>query len=638
MTKQEQLHALLDNGFYLFPIRPNQKEPMQGFKWKLMSSNSVATVDEWLERFPEHNWAVDCGKSGLLVVDVDVKGGKDGARTLLDLQEQHGDLPATATQRTPSGGIHHLFSGKGATNAGVLGEGLDLRSVGGYIVIAPSCVEGSDYEYDPYQVIAPAPEWIKSTKDRSKQELPEGTDIEFDKDSAIERAIEFLNKAGGAIEGQGGDFHTFTVACKLRDMGISSGKSLELMIAYWNEKCEPPWDPPDLYRKIWNAHMYAQNESPGTDDLANHFPDDLPSEVNKDDCPFDPEELPRPISSFDGSPPEREWVIEDWLPANELTLFTGEGGLGKSLVALQLAAAVAHGVPLFGRKTSKRPVLMVACEDNYDELHRRWNSIRKGMEYSFLDEGPDPVFLLWSRTGNDSIIAYVEGYKMVKGPFFQILDHVLLELGLGALVILDTLSDIFGGNENDRSSANTFIKTILGGLANKYMSTIMTIGHPPKSASEWSGSTAWSNAHRNRLWLMKVERQGEDTKIRQLVHSKSNYSEAGNSIFISWNNGKYEQIDDDDFHVPSEEDNLEIIYNIVAEYADKGMYINTRKNGKHPIHAVDITKAEGTPMDDDEKIGLCKKLVMTGFLEELTGPENKNRLGLHVKKAFSKEN
>lgn len=636
MTKQEQLHALLDNGFYLFPVRPNQKEPMQGFKWKLMSSNSVATVDEWLERFPEHNWAVDCGKSGLLVVDVDVKGGKDGTKTLQDLQEEHGDLPTTATQRTPNNGIHYIFRGKGSTSAGTLGEGIDIRSTGGYVLISPSFIDGKAYSFDPCSVVGRAPNWLESRDSKEAPILPT-TDIEMDKEENVERGISFLQRTAGAVEGQGGDFYTFGIACKLRDLGISASKSMELMVEHWNEKCEPPWDPPDLYRKIWNAHTYAQNESPGTDDLANHFPDDLPSEVSKDDSPFDPEDLPRPIGSFDGSPPDREWVIDEWLPANELTLFTGEGGLGKSLVALQLAAAVAHGVPLFGRKTSKRPVLMVACEDNYDELHRRWDSIRKGMEYQFLDEGSDPVFLLWSRTGNDSIIAYVEGYKMVTGPFFQVLDHVLLELGLGALIILDTLSDIFGGNENDRSSVNTFVKTILGGLANKYMSTIMTIGHPPKNASEYSGSTAWSNAHRNRLWLSKVERSGEDTKIRELKHTKSNYSEAGNSIFIRWSKGKYEQIDDDDFHIPSEEDNLEIIFNVVAEYAIKHMYIGTRRNSPHPIHAVDITKAEGTPMGDEEKVALCKKLVMTGFLEELTGQENKNKLGLHIKKVFSKE-
>ena len=41
--------------------------------------------------------------------------------------------------------------------------------------------------------------------------------------------------------------------------------------------------------------------------------------------------------------PAREWLIANWLPAGRLTLFTGEGGVGKSRLMLQAAAGVASG-------------------------------------------------------------------------------------------------------------------------------------------------------------------------------------------------------------------------------------------------------------------------------------------------------
>ena len=40
---------------------------------------------------------------------------------------------------------------------------------------------------------------------------------------------------------------------------------------------------------------------------------------------------------------QREWILDPWLPANRVAIFTGEGGKGKSYLSLQLAAAVASG-------------------------------------------------------------------------------------------------------------------------------------------------------------------------------------------------------------------------------------------------------------------------------------------------------
>ena len=44
-----------------------------------------------------------------------------------------------------------------------------------------------------------------------------------------------------------------------------------------------------------------------------------------------------------GPPPPRRWLVEDWLPAGRVTLLAGQGGVGKSRLALQLAAGIASG-------------------------------------------------------------------------------------------------------------------------------------------------------------------------------------------------------------------------------------------------------------------------------------------------------
>ncbi|HEY9147871.1 MAG TPA: AAA family ATPase, partial [Gammaproteobacteria bacterium] len=54
-------------------------------------------------------------------------------------------------------------------------------------------------------------------------------------------------------------------------------------------------------------------------------------------------------ADLEGLPiPEREWLVQDLIPARNVTLLYGDGGTGKSLLALQLAVAVALGRPWLG--------------------------------------------------------------------------------------------------------------------------------------------------------------------------------------------------------------------------------------------------------------------------------------------------
>ena len=54
-------------------------------------------------------------------------------------------------------------------------------------------------------------------------------------------------------------------------------------------------------------------------------------------------------------PPEREWLVEGLIPMHAVTLFSGDGGTGKSLMMFQLACAVVRGVAWFGREVRPGP-------------------------------------------------------------------------------------------------------------------------------------------------------------------------------------------------------------------------------------------------------------------------------------------
>lgn len=114
---------------------------------------SEATTDpavraSWWRRWPTANVGVATGaRSGLVVVDVD---GPAGTTSLAALEAAHGPLPATRQQITARG-RHLLFAHPGGripNSAGKLGEGLDVRGDGGFIVAAPSLhASGSRYTW-----------------------------------------------------------------------------------------------------------------------------------------------------------------------------------------------------------------------------------------------------------------------------------------------------------------------------------------------------------------------------------------------------------------------------------------------------------------------------------------------------------
>jgi hypothetical protein len=82
------------------------------------------------------------------------------------------------------------------------------------------------------------------------------------------------------------------------------------------------------------------------------------------------------IAAWDGTAaPAREWVVQDRVPLKNVTLLSGEGGVGKSVISLHLAVATALGRDWLHALPAPGPALVMCCEDDADELHRRLDRI-----------------------------------------------------------------------------------------------------------------------------------------------------------------------------------------------------------------------------------------------------------------------
>jgi hypothetical protein len=158
-------------GWYVFPVAPRGKTPVTR-RGMLDASTDKGLVAAWWQDRPRANIGINCGKSGLLVVDLD---GEDAVRTWADLAARHGGHPRTLVARTGKG-FHGYFAGEGRSSAGRIGPKIDTRGAGGY-AIAPPSVHGSGAVYqwvDPTLDPVPVPEWLTEALDRGQPDSPAG--------------------------------------------------------------------------------------------------------------------------------------------------------------------------------------------------------------------------------------------------------------------------------------------------------------------------------------------------------------------------------------------------------------------------------------------------------------------------------
>lgn len=126
-----------EQGLKIFPCQSN-KIPYKDFKWKEEASSDQGKLNGWAQAFDPVYAGIPTGQdNNLLVIDIDVKDGKDGTAQFKNWLNGR-ELPKTVTARSPSGGWHLYFKYPKGTSLTV-GQNkpvscVDYRGEGGYIV------------------------------------------------------------------------------------------------------------------------------------------------------------------------------------------------------------------------------------------------------------------------------------------------------------------------------------------------------------------------------------------------------------------------------------------------------------------------------------------------------------------------
>jgi hypothetical protein len=263
MSRLARALDLAARGFHVFPVRPNSKLPVIN-DFPNRATRDRTQIQRWFED-GTRNIGISTTRyrdnEALLVVDVDTKGANNGEHTIITLELEGHELPATFEQSTPSGGRHLIYSVPAPVRQGVnkFGPGIDIRSRGGFIVGPDSEIDGRLYRANALQVQR-APEWMVERcgfDDGSRRDVPAPVGG-VSSSRADDRARVYLADAPVAIEGQGGDHTTFKVVAALKDFGCAEERAFELLRDEWNERCSPPWELSDLRTKVRNAYRYGR--------------------------------------------------------------------------------------------------------------------------------------------------------------------------------------------------------------------------------------------------------------------------------------------------------------------------------------------------------------------------------------------
>ena len=241
-----------------------------------------------------------------------------------------------------------------------------------------------------------------------------------------------------------------------------------------------------------------------------------------------------------------EWAWEGLVPMGKLTLLTGDPGVGKSLVSLQVASMVSRGV-------SKSVAASVSAADSVAADSKR--ALQRGvLVFSGLDQPAETVLPRLMATGADpSQVFFFKGYlvnetvaetddKASSGvrPFRLSRDlgelqsslEELAEEGITVgLIVIDSIDQYLGANE--KKSERIEAVSRLADLAAQSGAAVLVTANSSLKAGSRGGTVVYQELFNAARSVLTVVPDQEDSGRRRVLSLKHNLTARPAGVSVS---------------------------------------------------------------------------------------------------------
>ena len=456
--------------------------------WQDIATTNTGTIQAWYSgKYAQHGIGIVTGTldngTRYIAIDIDEHDpNNSGATTLHKLEQQNQPLPETITARTGSGGTHllyrladhHLDIGNGAGR--MLGAGIDIRANNAQIVVTPTThPNGNPYtwkdDHAPGEIeMALLPDWIATlltqepTKDKPTPTATNTVDTandtragtRFNRDTNWEN---LLTADGWTPHHRASDgtYHWTRPHKDVRD-GISATTNHngnDLLTVFTTSITNLP---PGTYDRFgyWTCTRHQgdftaaartlnlqqdTNIDQWINDIQRQQPPTLETANTTDD----------PLTTWyvdwhklwTNDTTDTEWLIEPLLAKGRAHALYAGAKSGKSLLLLEIAAALATGKPILNQKAQPPTNVL------YIDFEMTANDIRDRLEAFGYSEQDDLTHLHYVLLPSIAGLDTAEGAKTVI--------QAIHATG-SQLVIIDTTARAVEGEENDADTMRAFYR------------------------------------------------------------------------------------------------------------------------------------------------------------------------------------
>lgn len=458
--------SLARAGWFVFPLTRTGKF-LGGFSWDRSASRSTKQIREWWANDSRQRIGVHCGRSGLVVVDLDRKNGKDG---FASLKAQGHDLARTFNYTSRSGnGAHHVYRAPEGEQLTIDRDlngmpGVDIRSGIGMVVY-----NGPTLTKKPR--LAPAPEWaLVHKKDGWDYDMADleawldadgtATDSKQKARAAKARRMATIFPEGGVNNGD--LLGRITPLVSGLTWGGARREAYEAARArYTNDYPDPKYL--IAFDRAWAKAITRVEADRG--EVREQTGRSSKSEVRST------ESLSRALQLTPASaikPRPVRWLWDGRIAIGTLALLAGREGIGKSTLAYWLVAQITRG-KLQGEMLGKpRAVLIAATEDSWE------HTIVPRLLAAKADL--DRVFRVAVRSADD---VYV-GMNVIKD--LKLLEQAALQVDAG-LLLLDPLMSRLGDQDTHKDSEVRVALEPIVDVADRVGMSVLGLIHHNKSGS-----------------------------------------------------------------------------------------------------------------------------------------------------------